>query len=162
MHFLRDLSLALVAAALSSGATGVNQISLWDREGKLLRAFALKAAPQSVAISADNRRALMGCGEYLRRGNDFVKKDNRLVATNCTVHLLDLEEPREPACFEGHTQFVTQVAFSPNGDFGLSCGSTGQVRLWDLKTRKPVVPGTRQGKGSTKTLHGSASRFGNR
>jgi WD40 repeat protein len=139
------------------GTWANNVIRLWDRDGKLIHSFGgLKASPQCLAISSDNRRALVGCADYLKRGGKFVTKErNQLIPVHCLVYLLDLEKHRELACFEGHTNFMTSVAFSADGQFGLSCSTRGYMRLWDLKTLKPAVqepagPGVVKGKDEEK------------
>ncbi|MGH9968429.1 MAG: WD40 repeat domain-containing protein [Pyrinomonadaceae bacterium] len=40
--------------------------------------------------------------------------------------------------FDGHTEEVTSVAFSPDGQYLLTSGHDGTARLWDIKTGAEV------------------------
>lgn len=51
------------------------------------------------------------------------------------------EEPHPPGeirRFEGHTESVLSVAFTPDGRQLLSCGAEPSVRLWDVRSGKQV------------------------
>jgi WD40 repeat protein len=48
------------------------------------------------------------------------------------VRLWEVATGREVRCFEGHTGFVTSVAFSPDGHYSLSGSSDQTLRLWEL------------------------------
>jgi WD40 repeat protein len=56
-----------------------------------------------------------------------------------TVHLWDLTEPQRPAPLDspltGASGWVQALAFSPDGDT-LAASGTGQVRLWDWRSRR--------------------------
>jgi WD40 repeat protein len=45
----------------------------------------------------------------------------------------------ELACFKGHTEAVSGVAFSPDGRRAASSGHDGMVRIWDLETSQEVA-----------------------
>jgi len=49
-----------------------------------------------------------------------------------TIRLWDIQTGRELKRFEGHTERVTCVAYSPQGDRIVSSSGDGTVRLWDV------------------------------
>jgi WD40 repeat protein len=146
-------------AARVLGAVG-QQVELHDRDGNLLHTFGpFEGWVQSLAVSADGRWGLVGGGDYLKEDGQYVKRDGQfLIPAHCTVRLLDLDDGRERARFEGHANHVSSVAFTPDGRFALSASNRGKVRLWDLKSFRPAAkkvsqrgairPAGKGGKGS--------------
>ena len=49
--------------------------------------------------------------------------------------LWDVESGRDLGRFDGHTDAITGVAFSPDGQQVLSCGADGLMILWRLPAR---------------------------
>jgi WD40 repeat protein len=104
---------------------------LWDvKTGQMVRAFTKHDGRVfGVAFSPDGRRAL-SCGAGKVEGGIG---NLRIVPTDCTVRLWDLESGDELACFKGdHPQAVSAVAFSPGGRRALSGDVSGLIRLWAL------------------------------
>lgn len=60
--------------------------------------------------------------------------DGRLIVASSdhTVYLLDAETGRVSQRFEGHTNWVSSIAVSPDGGHLLSGGWDGSVRLWNV------------------------------
>jgi WD40 repeat protein len=69
----------------------------------------------------------------------------RVVSVLGTVKLWDATSGKELRRFDGHTEIVTAVCFSPDGQRVASAGWDGTVRLWDAATGQPLH-----------TLHGHA------
>lgn len=106
----------------SDGAIGLVSVE----RGRLVRHFGgffgttHKVAPACLTYAPDDNRALSGGGGSVGRAKD------------CTVRLWDVNSGRELRRFEGHAEEVLAVAFSPDGQTGLSAGADGAVRLWEL------------------------------
>jgi len=147
------------ALALSAG------VSLWNVENgqEARRLDALKTAANSLALSPDGRRALLGCedgslrlwdvtkakelrvirGDFLSGARSVVfSPDGRLAATgggdavDTVVRLWDSATVKALGSFKGHKGAAPALAFSADGRLLLTGGWDSTVRLWDVKTRK--------------------------
>ena len=83
---------------------------------------------QSVALTADGRRALSGS------------------AVN-TVQVWDPDTRHSPVILEGHTARVWSVALTADGRRALSASEDNSVRVWDLDTRRCLATLERHGAG---------------
>src|SRR6187200_1550308 len=60
-----------------------------------------------------------------------------LLAAGCLGLLpLSAQEPKPKATFEGHTNFVRSLAYSPDGKTLASGSEDETIKLWDVKTKK--------------------------
>jgi WD40 repeat protein len=126
-----------------------NTVELHDTQGNLLHSFGpFKGQIRALAISADNRRALVGFGNYLMEDGKPVLRDGKFpTPVDCDVHLLDLDDGRELARLEGHANLLASVCFTPDGRFALSASNRGKVRLWDVRAFRPRPKKTAPGGG---------------
>ena len=60
------------------------------------------------------------------------------VRTRFDVRVWDLANDNQPLVLSGNTWVVYQLAFSPDGQHLASAGLDGRVRIWDVKTGKPI------------------------
>jgi WD40 repeat protein len=77
-----------------------------------------------VAFSLDGSRILTGGAGQV--------KDGEIVKSDCTVRLWDVASGQQLHRFDGHTDGVYSVAFSPGGRCAVSGSADGTVRLWGL------------------------------
>jgi WD40 repeat protein len=110
------------------------RIHVWDlATGQEIQQFQLSISPVvSVAFSPDGKFALSGSGYIRSRGG------SEYLPVDCVVRLWDIEKPNPVSSFEGHTNTVSTVAFSPNGKFAVSGSEDRTVRVWDISTNKEL------------------------
>jgi serine/threonine protein kinase/WD40 repeat protein len=98
-----------------------------------------------IAFSPDGLRMLTTSGRREENGQ-LVPGDDY------TLRLWDLKTGKELRRFEGHTYWVTGVAFSHDGKRAATASWDKTVRLWDLETGKQlhVFQGHTDGVGSVK------------
>jgi WD40 repeat protein len=53
---------------------------------------------------------------------------------DATVRLWDLQSGKEVRRFDGHTEAVTDLAFSPDGKQAFTCAHERSIRQWDVTT----------------------------
>lgn len=108
----------------------VCRVKLWQREPrKELRRFEGHTSfVQCIALSPDGKHLLTGAGHL----------DGNRKPVDCTIRLWDVSTGKELRRFEGHTDTVGSLAFSPTGRYAVSGGWDHTVRLWDLATGKEV------------------------
>ena len=105
---------------------------LWDLETRRkIREFPHEGRVNSVAFSADGKRAFSGSGE-----SQFVEKGQPFKQVDCTVRVWDVESGEELQRLEGHKEHVTGLAVSADGTRIVSSGRRDMVRLWDIGTKK--------------------------
>jgi WD40 repeat protein/serine/threonine protein kinase len=118
------------------------QVRLWDSAtGKVVMAFAVPAAPTTATVfSFDGRQLAAGCQDK-------------------AVRVWDAQSGAEVAVLQGHAQPLKEVAFSPDRWSLMSRAEAGwrwpnwfrpdpppdseqdpgELKLWDLTTRQPLV-----------------------
>jgi WD40 repeat protein len=117
--------------AVSGGEDKV--LRLWDvATGKELRRLEGHADwVFSVAFSPDGRHILSGGGGTWAGGGGPS-------GTDLALHLWEAETGKEVRRFEGHTDMLWSVTFSPDGKQALSASRDKTARLWDVATGKEV------------------------
>lgn len=100
---------------------GRKSLKLWavDKNKALFSVESKQHRLNSVAISADGKRALSGGDDHL-------------------VRLWSLENGEEIRRFEGHTSGVLDVALTADGLNAVSADHAGIVRIWSVQTGKEL------------------------
>ena len=105
-------------------ASASDRIRLWDREGKLLKAFdnAAESKVEVIAFSPDGKLLVSAAGRTIT----IWSHDGRLFDT-----------------LDDHKSDVTDLAFHPNGTTiaSASCGDSS-IRIWKLIKRSDAVTGS--------------------
>jgi WD40 repeat protein len=104
------------------------QLKLWETAtGRCLPLFENQPdAVTAVALSADGRFALSGCGQAV------IQRDNGRFVQSGMVHLWELSTSRRLCTFEGHRGAVTSVCLSFDGRYALSGSTDATVKLWEV------------------------------
>jgi WD40 repeat protein/DNA-binding SARP family transcriptional activator len=130
--WLTDLALAPDGKTAYSTAWD-NTVRAWDLAGgKQIALYQPFATGQTIglAVSPDGARLLVGGGEYTV---------HPIERPNAPIALLDAKTGEELLTLEGHTSWVSSVAFSPEGRYALSGSRDLTVRLWNLTTGEQLA-----------------------
>jgi WD40 repeat protein len=143
-------AVGLIAITLG---TGLEQSTLWDLEGKQLRAAvggcfrtAISRDFRRVAFLRDPRGVCLldweTCHERLqipdsqRISTMAFAPDGRTLATTINglpVKLWQTESGLEQATFAGHEEYVSSIVFSPDGQILATASYDRLIKLWDTR-----------------------------
>ena len=117
----------------------LSEISDSDEAARMARDFSELLEKTRRAHADGDHSAALGYLEQARLvpGRGFVKEVldwNHSIGKQCTTMSLSRGWMRQT--FEGHTDTVLSVAFSPDGSFCLSGSGDDTLRLWDASTGK--------------------------
>src|SRR5207249_939658 len=97
---------------------------------------------EHVAFSPDGKRLASGTGGYSRRDKP-VPND---------VKVWDAQTGQEMLTLKGHTNYVSAVAFSPDGKRLATASNDGVVKVWEAQTGQELL----NLKGHTNRINGLA------
>jgi WD40 repeat protein len=100
---------------LATGASGDNEIRVWNVEGRRLRHVLSGHAGWIRSLAFSPNGAILASG-----------------STDLSVRIWDAQSGLLIRTLEGHTDLIGGVAFSPDGATLVSASRDGTVRLWDV------------------------------
>lgn len=124
---LRASGCARVALAISrdglrvAAADSQGQVEITDPEGKLLETPLQLASVTALALSADGQQLAVA-----------------VVANGVPKVQLHVSGQPKPSTLDGVLEAASSLDFSPDGKHLVVGSAVGKVRLWDLRTRRPV------------------------
>src|ERR1017187_6200361 len=153
---LRGHTAGVIAAAFSPDGQLVATGSLdttarvWDITGKLLAV--LRGHPGTVgtvAFSPDSKRVVTTSGHASLAPDNTARVWNATTGKELAVlsgrPALTIGTAEELEVLRGHNGPVLAASFSPNGQYVVTAGYDGTVRVWDVATEKePVILRVRQ------------------
>jgi WD40 repeat protein len=104
------------------------QLKAWEGQtGHCLPLFEEQPdAVTAVALSADGRFAVSGCGQAV------IQRDNGRFVQSGAIHLWELATARRLRTFEGHHGAVTSVCLSFDSRYVLSGSTDATMKLWEV------------------------------
>ena len=128
-HIDNVLSVAINpdASIIASGGED-NTIFLWDVATGESRAIHTghTQGVRNLAFSVDGNTLVSNSGNY--------RNSNRTVIPDLTVKIWDVATGEQKAVLNGHTDYIIDVVFSPDGTTLASGSGDGTVLLWDYTT----------------------------
>ncbi len=119
-----------------AAAVGSGQGTVWDLTTGNVQCTFTTPSPLGVthvAVSPD--------GRFLAVGGPFLSRDPKVIMAgkgDCTFRIFDAATGAELHALEGHTNAVSSLAFSPDGQRLASASMDGTARLWDPAAGKQV------------------------
>jgi WD40 repeat protein len=106
------------------------QLKVWDMaSGRCLPLFEDESeGVTALALSADGRFVLTGCGQSL------IQRDSGHFVQSGVLHFWELSTAQRLGTFAGHHGAVTSVCLSFDGRFALSGSTDATVKLWETAT----------------------------
>ncbi len=131
------------------------EVAIWDTSTEEVVHTLLHAnAVNAVAFSPDGRRLAAAGGGTSRRSapTDSAPVDYR-------IWLWDWEDEQVAKQFKGHTDSITSVVFSSNGEWLISGSDDGTVVVWDVSTGETIRTLEGHSKGVTDVAISSDGRW---
>jgi WD40 repeat protein len=131
------------------------QLKAWETEtGRYLPLLEDQPdAVTAVALSADGRLALAGCGQSV------IQPDNGRFVQSGAIHLWELTTSRRLRIFEGHRGAVTSVCLSFDGRYALSGSTDATVKLWEIASGQCLRTFAGHGDAVTSVSFSADGRF---
>ncbi|ETO01515.1 mycorrhiza-induced NACHT/WD40-repeat domain protein, NWD, partial [Reticulomyxa filosa] len=117
-------------------------IKLWDASsGKLIQSLEGHSYNvNSVQFSSDGNRIVFGSeDETIKLWDASPDKKKRVRTYNNTLELWDESSGKLIQSFEGHSNVVTCIQFSPGGNRIVSGSSDNTIKLWDASSGKLIL-----------------------
>ncbi len=113
----------------------VSEIKIWDAQSgnELMTLETEPYLATSIAFSPDGTRIVSGSGD---NANTW---EGELVSSDNTLKIWDAQTGTELMTWYGHTDDITDVAYSPNGTRIVSSSNDNTLKIWDAQTGKLLM-----------------------
>lgn len=124
------LAISMDGTQLAAGGTAP-QVWLWDlKSRRLTRVYPFKPGfATALAFDSTGRRIVVAMRKFRTKPSD--PPADRL-------HSLELATGRTETLRAAHQEYITGVSFSQDGRWLASSSRSGEVRLWEARSLKPV------------------------
>ena len=113
-------------------------VRLWDANTFELRATltGFTGDTKALAFSPDGKMLATGASRSseIRRAGRFVKEEKVMEIIDSTIRLWDVATGKHMGTLSGHSGWISDLTYSPDGTTLVSASTDGTIRLWDAVT----------------------------
>jgi WD40 repeat protein len=136
---MRKSLLLVFAFLLASSVVHTASARPAQTESFTIRTITVKGLPAyDMKVSPDGRIAALYAGQMATALLNIPYSEYVPDASVLPIHLIDLTTGDELGQLTGTTDYVTDVAFTPDGKQLASCHRNGDIYLWDISAKRTI------------------------